>query len=105
MSKLAIIVAKEVDGLEMGVLNDGTPFLTGRALAKACGVVPSAIIRQADAWRAGKRDGALAQLLQANGYDEESLFVPVDVGAGRVVDVPACDLPRHVQSRQKQDQQ
>ena len=53
MSQLAagkIAVAKEVDELEMGVLEDGTPFLTGRGLARACGVPPSAIIQQAATW-------------------------------------------------------
>ena len=33
----------EVNGLEMGVLSDGTPFLTGRALALLCGVHHRAI--------------------------------------------------------------
>lgn len=33
----------EVNGLEMGVLSDGTPFLTGRALAVLCGVHHSVI--------------------------------------------------------------
>lgn len=28
----------EVNGLEMGILSDGTPFLTGRGLASLCGV-------------------------------------------------------------------
>ena len=73
-----IVVAKEVDGVEMGVLEDGTPFLTGRGLAKACGIAPSALIFQAEAWKKGKRDGALARLLQDAGYDEDLLYVPID---------------------------
>lgn len=28
----------EIDGIGMGVLNDGTAFLTGRGLARLCGV-------------------------------------------------------------------
>lgn len=79
MSKLAmtgmIVVAKEVGGLEMGVLQDGTPFLTGRGLAKACGVAPSAIIQQAKAWASGRR-GALGKLLADAGYEGSSLYVP-----------------------------
>lgn len=54
-----MVVAKEVDGVEMGVLEDGTAFLTGRGLARACGVVPSAIIGQAAEWASGKRTGEL----------------------------------------------
>lgn len=76
-----IVVAKEVDGVEMGVLDDGTPFLTGRGLAKACGVAPSAIIKQADEWKAGKRDGALARLLVDAGFDEDLLYIPLEGGA------------------------
>lgn len=33
----------EFDGIQMGVLQDGTPFLTGRGLASLCGVSPQAI--------------------------------------------------------------
>jgi hypothetical protein len=83
-----MLVAKEVDGIEMGVLDDGTPFLTGRGLAKACGVVPSAIIKQADSWRAGRspggRLGALGKLFADAGYDEPELFVEAKSG-GRPV--------------------
>ncbi|MEM9493594.1 MAG: hypothetical protein AAGC55_30880 [Myxococcota bacterium] len=41
------IAHAEVDGLEMGVLGDGTPYLTGRALARACGQ-PESLIRELD---------------------------------------------------------
>lgn len=37
---LEIVVEKEVDGVGMGVLNDGTPFLNMRGLARMCGVDP-----------------------------------------------------------------
>lgn len=32
-------IAKEIDGLEMGVLSDGTAYLSMRALSKLCGAV------------------------------------------------------------------
>lgn len=80
----AIVVAKEVDGVEMGVLADGTPFLTGRGLAKACGVAPSAIIKQADAWKQGNRNSALAKSLVEAGYNEDLLYVPIEGGGIRV---------------------
>jgi len=47
-------------------------------------VVPSAITQQADAWKSGKRGGALARLLQDAGYDEDLLYEPVDTERGRV---------------------
>ncbi|WP_431222586.1 hypothetical protein ACQ86O_20225 [Serratia sp. L9] len=34
---------KEVDGIQMGVLNDGTPYLTMRGLSRLCGVSHKAI--------------------------------------------------------------
>src|ERR1044071_4936570 len=33
----------EIDGVGMGVLTDGTPFLTGRGLARLCGIDSSRI--------------------------------------------------------------
>lgn len=85
MSKsAAIVVAKEVDGVEMGVLADGTPFLTGRGLAKACGVAPSAIIQQAAAWKQGNRNSALAKLIVRAGFDEDSLYIPIEGGGVKV---------------------
>ncbi len=33
----------QFDGIEMGVMDDGTPFLSGAGLSQMCGVVPSVI--------------------------------------------------------------
>lgn len=89
-----IAVAREVDGIEMGVLTDGTPYLTQRGLAKACGVDHRAIIRHADAWESGKRDGALARLLQKLGYDEDLLYIPIatDYGPVNAYPVGVCTV-------------
>ncbi|WP_067519594.1 hypothetical protein [Endozoicomonas ascidiicola] len=40
----------EVDGVGMGVLSDGTPYLTGRGLARLCGVDNSVITRLGAEW-------------------------------------------------------
>lgn len=40
----------EIDGVGMGVLSDGTPFLTGRGLARLCGVRHSVIQEMASEW-------------------------------------------------------
>lgn len=56
----------ERDGVEMGVLGDGTPFLTSRGLARLCGVAASTILEWLPFWdpESGKaRDVRLAQLL------------------------------------------
>ncbi len=48
----------EIDGIGMGVLSDGTPFLTGRGLARLCGVLEAltpteerSLDRAIDWWR------------------------------------------------------
>ena len=70
-----VAVSNVIDGVEMGVLEDGTPFLTGRSLAKLCGVVPSAVIKQAANWSAGSRAGRLAQMLVDEGYGRDDMFI------------------------------
>lgn len=40
----------EIDGVGMGVLSDGTPYLTGRGLARLCGVDSSVITRLGAEW-------------------------------------------------------
>ena len=40
----------EIDGIGMGVLNDGTAFLTGRGLGRLCGVDSSRISEMATSW-------------------------------------------------------
>jgi len=40
----------EVDGVGMGILSDGTPYLTLRGLASLCGVNHMAILRLANEW-------------------------------------------------------
>lgn len=37
----------EVDGISMGVLSDGTPYLTMRGLARMCGIDNSVLLRLA----------------------------------------------------------
>lgn len=40
----------EIDGVGMGVLTDGTPYLTSRGLARLCGVESSTIVRMGAEW-------------------------------------------------------
>jgi len=41
---------KEIDGVGMGVLSDGTAFLTGRGLARLCGVSNARIVEMGQNW-------------------------------------------------------
>lgn len=70
-----ILVAAEIDGIEMGVLADGTPYLTIRGLAKACGLAPSTVIEQVQAWASGKRTSKLARTIAAAGYEGDRLSI------------------------------
>ena len=42
---LTIVTEVEADGVGMGVLSNGAPYLTGRGLARLCGVDHSTIIK------------------------------------------------------------
>lgn len=65
----------EFDKIQMGVLSDGTPFLTGRGLASFCGVNPTTIFdwgRSVNAetpkWR------KMSELLGARDFDKDEIF-------------------------------
>lgn len=66
---------REVDGIDMAVLDDGTPFLTGRGLAALAGIAPSVLIEwnwSRDSQR--PRDKKLTEILEAHAFTGESLF-------------------------------
>jgi hypothetical protein len=50
MLKLTIAREVEIDGVQMGVMSDGTAYLTGRGLAAMCGVVHSVIQDLTNNW-------------------------------------------------------
>src|ERR1044072_4547302 len=72
-----VAIEKEINGIGLGVLEDGTPFLSGQGLARICGVAPSTIINQKDQWAAGKRENALAKLLITRKWDQPELCLQV----------------------------
>jgi hypothetical protein len=68
----------EVNGLEMGILSDGTPFLTGRGLALLCGVHHSMIADLTSDWTETiqkPRVAAIRSILSARGLSFEKLYV------------------------------
>jgi hypothetical protein len=77
--ELSVEITKEVDGLEMGVLEGGTPFLSMRGLSKLCGIANSTISENSKAWLEGKRDTKLAQFLIRNGVAADSLYVRTEI--------------------------
>lgn len=68
---LGVVAVANLDGVEMGVLEDGSSFLTGRGLAAVAGVAPSVINQWAGEYTersTKKRDRAIRKLLSQTGY-------------------------------------
>lgn len=94
MGQLALLktaVEKTVDGIEMGVLEDGTAFLTGRSLARLCGVSHASVSVPAAAWNNGDRTSKAAQFLTEQGIKHASLY-----GHTTVSGIPAHAYPEDV---------
>jgi len=75
---LQVQVALTVDGIEMGVLPDGTAYMTGRALARLCGIRNSSISEATSDWAnhaPGQRTTRLARWLEQQGVARDSLYV------------------------------
>ncbi|MCW0380666.1 hypothetical protein NB697_003512 [Xanthomonas sacchari] len=68
----------EIDGVQMGVLSDGTPYLTARGLALMCGIDNSVLIRMANNWAEEStkpRGRKISTLLANQGYTGSSLYL------------------------------
>lgn len=72
----------EIDGVGMGVLKDGTPYLTGRGLARMCGIGETTLRDFVDGWNSQQlkpRGEKIANLLSELGYLGKPLFIPIKV--------------------------
>lgn len=68
----------EVNGIEMGVLDSGIPYLTGRGLERMCGVTHGPFHRLTSNWLEEKekpRGKEILKLLHSHGYFEENIFI------------------------------
>jgi hypothetical protein len=77
---LQIAAEKEIDGVGMGVLSDGQPFLTLRGLARMCGVDIAAIVRLTAQWQdtpLKPREAKIKELVRAQGADDTVCFIAV----------------------------
>nr|HPM75682.1 hypothetical protein [bacterium] len=77
---LFIRCQKEIQGVGMGVLSDGTPFLTQRGLARLCGVDNRTIISIGAEWQEGvqrPRISKIKELLHDRGLSLEHPFIRV----------------------------
>lgn len=74
---LEIVVEAEIDGVGMGVLGDGTPFLTLRGLSRMCGVAISTLVKLTDEWGqvpTKGREQKIRDLIKAQGFDDTVFF-------------------------------
>jgi hypothetical protein len=77
----------EINNIEMGVLENGIPYLTGRGLESMCGVSHGPFHRLTSNWAEEKHkprgQEILKLLIQAN-YMEESLFIRAEIGGKEI---------------------
>jgi hypothetical protein len=78
---LRIEVEREIDGIGMGVLSDGSPFLNIRGLASMCGVDSSMITRITGDWISvplKPREQKIRELVRAQGADDSLAFMAIE---------------------------
>lgn len=69
---------QEIDGIGMGVLSDGTPFLNISGLARLCGVDEKTIRTIRDGWSSQTpRVEAIKQILLTRGVNNESFCIEI----------------------------
>lgn len=74
---LEVAAEREIDGVGMGVLTDGTPFLTICGLARMCGIDMASIVRMTAAWDdtpLKPREQKIRELIRAAGGDDTVAF-------------------------------
>ena len=82
---LGIEIERNVAGIEMGVLENGIPYLTQRGLAEMSGAARSTIFEISKEWeesyddviQPGTRIGFLKGYLFKSGYDAPALYIQV----------------------------
>lgn len=79
---LQIAAEREVDGVLMGVLSDGTPYLNIRGLARMCGVDHTSILDITARWQAAPmrpRESRIKELVRAQGGDDNVVFIATNL--------------------------
>lgn len=105
----------EIDGIGMGVLTDGTPFLTGRGLSRLCGVNNARIVELGQDWLKEVPTPlvyGVKKLLQERGVEQEHPYIEVNQRNGifyafpdsvclAVLEYYAFDAPNKIEQAQK----
>lgn len=82
LMELKPVTEKEIDGVGMGVLSDGTAYLTARGLSRMCGIDHTIVLELANNWGAEQfkpRGTKIANILQDQGFDSRTLFHTIEV--------------------------
>lgn len=77
---LQVAAEREIDGVGMGVLSDGTPYLTLRGLARLCDVDHTNIIGITSDWTLNPlkpREARIRELVRAQKVDDAVAFIAV----------------------------
>ncbi len=77
----------EIDGVEMGVLENGVPYLTESGLARMCGIDRKVLNRLAINWTDEKlkeRGRAINEMLEASSYFEPNLYLKSELNGSEV---------------------
>jgi len=81
----------EVNGIQMGVLNDTTPYLTERGLARLCGVNPKTISDLANNWieeRHKPRGKRIKQILNEHSFTAERIVIKTEQNGQKISAYP-----------------
>ncbi|WBQ11703.1 hypothetical protein L2D00_07525 [Hyphomonadaceae bacterium BL14] len=73
----------EIDGIGMGVLSDGTPYLNARGLARMCGIDHTMILRLGETWATDKEQPRVRRIresLIAQGIDISQPYIETSLG-------------------------
>lgn len=84
--ELSVNAQKEIDGIGMGVLSDGTAFLTGSGLARLAGVAPSVISDIRDEYESGgnsPRVAKIREIMTSHQMVLQAICIPITQRSGR----------------------
>lgn len=76
---------KEIDGVGMGVLSDGTAFLTGRGLARLCGIANPRIVELGQNWSIESNNAmtnGVKKILEARGLTVDTPYIEIKQRSG-----------------------
>jgi hypothetical protein len=77
---------KEIDGVGMGVLSDGTAFLTGRGLARLCGISNARIVELGQLWDSDDKSTGLTKsvknILSEKGLQVDKPYIEIKQKSG-----------------------